>query len=182
MEPPPVVEPRHFGVELVDSDPHPRGRSSTPWQGDIPPDIDDLSPGNSQGTKGTTAAITRNATPTICESPAPRRQIFSTKIIDREGHHRPDVHHADRYQDEHQAPAATDAVQPVMDADPKILRRALVIAVMQQRRHRGAAVPQARLLRRRQLIDAGYDEDGRPQPWSGAGRASMSRCAAHSAT
>src|SRR5512132_1437735 len=70
-----------------------------------------------------------------------------------ERRHHGDVHGPDRDQDDHETPTAADAVEAVMHADPEIASGTLEACVVEQRTDRGSAMPQARVLQRRQLID-----------------------------
>ena len=78
---------------------------------------------------------------------------------DQRGHqgHPRDAHHAEREQRGHQRPAAADADTAVLDAHPQ-RPEATPVPVAQEHR-RAAAVAQAGVLRRGQLVEPGADDD-----------------------
>ena len=79
------------------------------------------------------------------------------------------VHHPDRQQGEHHAPAAPDAHEAMMGAGAEMSCASRVCGVVQEVRDRAAAVPQAPSLHRRQLVDAAHDEGADGDGVGGAG-------------
>ena len=77
---------------------------------------------------------------------------------DAERRHPDHVHHADREHHQHHRPAAAEAVQPLLDAEPEhAARRGRPIG--KEERERALALLEAGVFERRELVDAGADED-----------------------
>ena len=74
-------------------------------------------------------------------------------------HHGGHVHHAHRDQDDHQPPAAAQAEAAVVDADSQVTKPAPVRAVVHEQPERRAAVGQAAVLERAQLVRPAQRED-----------------------
>ena len=111
-----------------------------------------VSPGTLPG-----AAATQTPRPTSTSASAranasPPGIAFSTRIASAGGAHPEQAHDPEREQREHQAEAAADADGAVLDAHPQGAEH--TGAPAHQEVQRRAAVPQARGLERRQLIQA----------------------------
>ena len=89
---------------------------------------------------------------------------------DGEPRHDRDVHGADRDQNDHQPPATRHAVGAVVDPDAEVASRTSEAGVVEQRSDRRATVAEARLLQRRELVDARDGEDRGADPLRRIGR------------
>jgi hypothetical protein len=74
------------------------------------------------------------------------------------------IHYTDCDKDQHQTPAAGDAVKSVMKTNGQVNRRSAKACVVHKQTHRRATVPQTGVLERRELVNARSDKDGRTEP------------------
>src|SRR5438552_2632875 len=84
----------------------------------------------------------------------------------REGDHPADVHHADQQQHDHERGAAAGAVERVVRSQEERAGEA-VAPVLVEEEMRDAAVAQAAVLERRQLVEPAEDEEGAAQARGG---------------
>ena len=100
---------------------------------------------------------TISTTPIACVKRRPV-SIFSIVITDAKPRHPDHIHHADRKHHQHHRPAAAETEKPLLQSEPEYAARRRG-PVCEEERKRMLAVRETCMLERRELIDAGADEN-----------------------
>jgi hypothetical protein len=114
-----------------------------------------MSPGTRSGTRATARPSTNDGHEGRSD-PAPRQELLNGDEHGNRGHPR-DAHHSEREQRGHQCPAAADAPDAVSHTHPNSSERA-GSPVLEQEAEGAAAMSQADVLERGELVDGGRDD------------------------